>query len=191
MLSRAHISPSLYTHRTYVVSSGDGFSALKAKVFEETLAESSASRKKTGSYDIEIVPRARKIHQSLLTTPISAIACLVSSIKLLYYHTNGYPDLIVTNGPGTGVIVIAASLILRFFGVSSKIKHPNNIQPGKAPSEGGEGGQMRTIFVESWARVKTLSFSGKILLPIVDRFLVQWKGLEGLGHRAEYVGFLI
>jgi beta-1,4-N-acetylglucosaminyltransferase len=181
MLSRAHISPSLYTHRTYVVSSGDGFSALKAKVFEETLAESSASRKKTGSYDIEIVPRARKIHQSLLTTPISAIACLVSSIKLLYYHTNGYPDL----------IVIAASLILRFFGVSSKIKHPNNIQPGKAPSEGGEGGQMRTIFVESWARVKTLSFSGKILLPIVDRFLVQWKGLEGLGDRAEYVGFLI
>ena len=37
---------------------------------------------------------------------------------------------------------------------------------------------MRSIYIESWARVKTLSLSGKILRFIVGRFLVQWKGNE-------------
>jgi beta-1,4-N-acetylglucosaminyltransferase len=193
MLTRARISPSLYTHRTYIVGSGDGFSAQKAKVFEESLA-SSGKEKTTGTYNILIIPRARKIHQSLLTTPISAIACLISCIKMLYHHQSGYPDVILTNGPGTGVIVVMASLILRFFAIDNKYSDQVNIQDGRGHAEGEDkavGGHMRTIFIESWARVKTLSFSGKILLPIVDRFLVQWKGLEGKGDRAEYAGFLI
>ena len=36
---------------------------------------------------------------------------------------------------------------------------------------------MRSIYIESWARVRTLSLSGRILKPLVDRFLVQWPQL--------------
>jgi beta-1,4-N-acetylglucosaminyltransferase len=56
---------------------------------------------------------------------------------------------------------------------------------------------MRTVYIESWARVKTLSLSGKILKPLVDRFVVQWETLQKKvgekerGGRAEYVGVLV
>lgn len=32
----------------------------------------------------------------------------------------------------------------------------------------------KIIYVESWARVTSLSLSGKILRPLVDKFIVQW-----------------
>jgi beta-1,4-N-acetylglucosaminyltransferase len=82
------------------------------------------------------------------------------------------PDLILTNGPATGVIVVIASLVVRYFGLQ-------------------RGGQMRTVFVESWARVKTLSISGNILLylALTDRFFVQWEALKG--GRKEWRGFLV
>lgn len=93
-----------------------------------------------------------------------------------------YPDVIITNGPATAVIVLLAAMFLKFVGV--------------APV-----GNMKTIYVESWARVKTLSLSGKVLLRmgICDRFLVQWEALarringEGDGSRrkVEWVGFLV
>ena len=190
MLRRLPLSPSLYHHRTYVVSSGDSFSALKAAEFEMQLLGQNASARKP-SYSVVTVTRARKIHQSLLTTPFSATNCLWDCFKLLMNkHADqdttksiDYPDLILTNGPGTGVCVVAASIILRFFGFSG---------PKLVNKERPEGtAEMRTIFIESWARVKTLSLSGKLLLPLVDRFLVQWPGLQGKGEKAEYVGALI
>jgi hypothetical protein len=36
----------------------------------------------------------------------------------------------------------------------------------------------RVIYVESWARVKSLSLSGKILKHIVDKFVVQWDEVD-------------
>ncbi|KAF1940887.1 oligosaccharide biosynthesis protein Alg14 like protein [Clathrospora elynae] len=142
-------------------------------------------------YNIAIVPRARKIHQPLLTTPISCLWTLYSSFKPLLSAPSllpnqapstpyeaaaaDLPDLIITNGPATAVIIILASLVLRFFnirGVNSR-------------------GKCKTVYVESFARVKTLSLSGKLLLRVVDRFLVQWEELEGAGGRAEYWGVLV
>ena len=191
MLQRLPLSPNLYHHRTYVVSSGDSFSALKAAEFETKFLGQPASARGQ-NYSIVTITRARKIHQSLLTTPLSATICLWDCLKLLRNkHPDqrstkvaDYPDLILTNGPGTGVCVIAASIILRFFGLSGPKSGLDKDRPtGTA--------EMRTIFIESWARVKTLSLSGKILLPIVDRFLVQWPGLQGKGEKAEYVGALV
>ncbi|KAJ6201999.1 oligosaccharide biosynthesis protein Alg14 like-domain-containing protein [Bipolaris maydis] len=228
-----------YTHRTYVVSSGDAFSAQRAAQFEQDLQDAARKRKKaqemvvngqdadksdgkvtrptmqvtdidgqtrvldtsrgddspacTGPhhYDIAIVPRARKIHQSLLTTPFSALYTLFACFTPLLgapaplagqAPTTPYeaaaadvPDLIITNGPATAVIVILASLVLRFF----------NVKGAESRHKG------KTIYVESFARVKTLSLSGKILLRFVDRFLVQWEELEGAGGRAEYWGVLV
>jgi beta-1,4-N-acetylglucosaminyltransferase len=197
-----------YNRRTYVFSAGDRLSAEMARNFERGLAEKKSRKQGEGGgdlgdgvlldaegeaegkgmYRVLEVPRARKIHQSLLTTPVSALWCLWACLKLLRSGEEGwgrrdtrgkakvgYPDLILTNGPSTAVMVVLASFILRFFDV-----------------EGAENkGKMRTIYVESWARVKALSLSGRLLLRVVDRFLVQWESLAGAGGRAEYKGVLV
>lgn len=166
-----------YTHRSYVVSSGDAFSAQKAQEFEQRLA--SRHQNADGTYNIDIVPRARRIHQSLLTTPLSSLLCLWSCINLLRKPALSnqrltYPDVIITNGPGTGVVVVLASYIVRFLGARNT------------------EGKMRTVYVESWARVKRLSLSGKILFPVVNRFIVQWNALaKATGSKAEYLGVLV
>ena len=214
------LDPRKYTHRTYVISSGDAFSAEKAVEFEKklelkdvakllgqragtngqmrkcnsTLQTSTrvadAAPASTGSYDIAIVPRARRVHQSLLSTPFSALRCLWACFDILRAPSitttvplpkwsaaklYNYPDLIITNGPATAVIIILASLILRFFDVKGA----------------NSRGKMRTMYLESWARVKKLSLSGKLLVRIVDRFLVQWEGLQGVGGRGEFLGVLV
>jgi len=204
MFSLLHNLDTLkYTHRSYVLSSGDAFSATKAQEFERglydiaraTAHKASKEQRKAGpdemstvrtkeeyygSYDIEIVPRARKIYQSMWTTPFTSLSCLLSCFRILMSTSSssevklGYPDLIISNGPGTGVIVIFASLLLRFMYLP------------------GTSGKMRTIYVESWARVRRLSLSGKILLRVTNRFLVQWERLaKELGPKAEYIGVLV
>ncbi len=148
-----------------------------------------------GYFEIVTVPRARKIHQPLWSTPQTSFYCFLACIKALLPHTPSSPtasieaprrspDLIITNGPATGVIVVLASLVLRFLG--------SNVVSRSVGTEGlaGNEGEMRTIYIESWARVKTLSLSGKILqMGLVNRFLVQWEGLKS--GRAEYKGVLV
>ncbi|KAI9811938.1 MAG: UDP-N-acetylglucosamine transferase subunit [Phylliscum demangeonii] len=205
-----HLDPTSYTHRTYVISEGDDFSAVRAEAFEASLKPLTKPRvdddDKSSSvnndndndnenplartslhahptalpsvdYEICVVPRARKIHQPLRTTPVSALRCLAHCLRVLRGPNPGpatrYPDLIVTNGPGTAVCVVWASLWLRFWGLART------------------RGRMRTIYIESWARVRRLSLSGRILLYCVDRMLVQWPGLHGVGGRAEYLGVLV
>lgn len=124
-----------------------------------------------GEFDIVEVTRARKIHQPLYTTPISCLACLKDCIEALRNSPYSTPDMIITNGPATGVIVVLASLFLRFTGYEGH-------------------GIMRTTYVESWARVSSLSLSGKILdYGLVDHFIVQWEQLQNQ-HR-EYKGVVV
>lgn len=182
----ADLDTTSYTHRTYIISSGDDFSVHKAVDFEEKLATRSGLDKPVmkaatnanipSSYSLHFVPRARKIHQSLLTTPVSSLQCFIACILFLNSgpsspaYRDNYPDLILINGPATSVLVLLAALFLRFFALP------------------GTYGKMRSIYVESWARVKALSLSGKILVTIgaVDRVLVQWEGLAKEG-RIEYL----
>ncbi|KAL8737499.1 MAG: hypothetical protein Q9181_001629 [Wetmoreana brouardii] len=198
MLSLLHdLDPSLYTHRSYVVSSGDNFSALKAIEFESALKGKPDEAPVPSTYDISVIPRARRIHQSLMTTPISSLRCLSACFAILrmsgtqpssnpiaeqdHAEKAGertiqyrYPDLILANGPATAVLVIAASLLLRFF------------------SFRGTEGKMRTVYVESWARVNTLSLSGRILVAggMANRMLVQWEHLARRGQ-GEFRGALV
>lgn len=187
--------PTRYFHRTYIVSSDDSFSETKAVEIERTLqskhrAEPSKKDQldpQTGIWEIRTVPRARKIYQPLYTTPFSALWSMVSCLWVLIESARSsrigrgvYPDVIITNGPATAVMAIFASAILKFFAI--------------APLD-----KMKTIYVESWARVKTLSLSGKILLKmgICDIFLVQWEGLaksingNSPRQKVEFVGFLV
>ncbi|KAF2142299.1 uncharacterized protein K452DRAFT_317978 [Aplosporella prunicola CBS 121167] len=128
----------------------------------------------TGTHALAPLPRARRIHQPLHSTPLTALYTLISALKLLQHNP---PDMILTNGPATGAIVVLASVLLRVLGL--------------ADLHG-----LRTVYVESWARVRGLSLSGRLLvrLGLVDRFVVQWEGLlgkEGTGGRGEFRGVLV
>ncbi|KAF7620002.1 UDP-N-acetylglucosamine transferase subunit alg14 [Aspergillus flavus] len=210
MLRRIKLDPSQYAYRTYVVSSGDNFSATKAVEFETRYLNQVQKATTTDcspaeSYTIVTVPRARRVHQSFLTAPFSTLrsfwACLLvlrgqyaDQKRLPSSMVSPYPDVILTNGPATAVCVILAARLLRL----------HNFIRGFVPFTKPLGGeylaptdyQLRTIFIESWARVTTLSLSGKLLLPFADRFLVQWPGLEGKRawkgmRKTEYVGMLV
>ncbi|MCJ1308394.1 UDP-N-acetylglucosamine transferase subunit [Agyrium rufum] len=206
MLNHPAFQTTHYSHRSYIVSSGDDFSAIKAREFEESLrAKATKATKATsnendeksaadhhrdqtyGSFDIHEVPRARKIHQPLLLTSFSCLRCLVACIRYLCSTPSPSPSssnksspslrttlpaLILTNGPATGLIVLLASLILRFVGY-----------PGSRRG-------LRSVYVESWARVSKMSLSGQIVAKVglVDRLLVQW---EGLGKWGEWRGQLV
>lgn len=176
-----------YTHRTWLVGSGDTISTQRAKDFEEMAIRLSTQSKESteaegagaGSSAIVTVSRARQIHQSLFTAPISSLRCMLACLIVLLQHPNdgrGFPDLILCNGPATATILIFTSVLLRFFNVG-----------GCETND-----KMRTIYVESWARVKKLSLSGVLLSRVVDRFLVQWPQLEeNTRGRAEYLGVLV
>ncbi|KAF1928556.1 glycosyltransferase family 1 protein [Didymella exigua CBS 183.55] len=184
-----------YTHRTYVVSSGDAFSAARAEAFERGLAANVATQAQTQTqtqtqdaqrtccvgpqfYSVVAIPRARRVHQPLYSTPLSALQTLAAAFGPLLSRPSAgveLPHLIVTNGPATAVVVVLAAMVLRFFDVRG------------AQSRG----LCRTVYVESFARVKTLSLSGRLLVRVVDRFVVQWEALEGYAGRAEYGGILV
>ncbi|CAG8601722.1 3833_t:CDS:2 [Ambispora gerdemannii] len=120
-----------------------------------------------GGYQIRKIPRARKVGQSWLTTPISVIRALVPSLTLMLFEL---PDLIICNGPGSCIPICVISYIPRILG----IKH------------------VRIIYIESFARVNSLSLSGRLLLNFVDRFLVQWPYLaQKYPEKAEYFGVLV
>ncbi|MCJ1286993.1 UDP-N-acetylglucosamine transferase subunit [Xylographa opegraphella] len=207
------LDPSSYTHRSYVVSSGDDFSAQKAVAFEAgleaicTMANPNAPdpegtrRGRYGSYDICFVPRARRIHQPLLTTPVDALRCLWACVAVLRSPSRppstsprpaparsypprfqlssstplAYPHLILTNGPATATILILASVLLRLV--------PSCLLPFLGFPR--TAGTMRCIYIESWARVRRLSLSGWLLVAggMCDRVLVQWERLAQEGWK--------
>jgi beta-1,4-N-acetylglucosaminyltransferase len=190
------VNPSRYSHRTYIASSGDDFALERAREIDSNIQANKAPPATkptdqgelsvvTGVWDLKIVPRARLIHQSILTTPFSAawsmFACIMAlrdAAKTSRAAPFEYPDIVMTNGPATAVMVILASLVLKFFGFAPVWK-------------------MRIVYVESWARVNSLSLSGKIILwfGLSDAFVVQWEKLaqkiNGNGRkRVRFFGFL-
>ncbi len=181
-----NLDVSKYTYRTYLISSGDKLSATKARVFETSLrvkqqgaGDGEEDDNHVAPYRIVSVPRARAIHQPIYTTPFSCLKCITVAAKQLLPFQRpstdgvprplvGPPDLILTNGPATGLIVVIAAFMLRFFDFT-----------------GGFGDKLHTVYAESFARVGGLSLSGKVIdkLGLVDRLVVQWEnslGPEGL-----------
>lgn len=71
-----------------------------------------------------------------------------------------HPDVIVSAGAGVSVPFVYAGHLL---GIPS-------------------------VYIESLTRVRTLSLSGKLVYPVVKRFLVQWPDLAERYGKAEYWG---
>ncbi|KAG1497689.1 hypothetical protein G6F47_007701 [Rhizopus delemar] len=119
-----------------------------------------------GNYSIFKIPRARIVGQPLRTVPFSMAFALLKSSKL-FIQT--WPDLILCNGPGSCIPLCILAYIPRFLGLK----------------------KIEIIYIESFARVHTLSLTGKLLYPFADRFLVQWPELSSRFQRAEYQGVLV
>ena len=109
------------------------------------------------------VSRSREVKQSWLSTIFTSLHSFIDCFLLVM---NCRPQLILCNGPGTCVFICYSAFLLRLFGVYQPV----------------------IVYVESFCRVKTLSLSGKLLYPIADKFIVQWRGLMSDYSRAEYLG---
>lgn len=232
MLEQTSLDEKLYAHRTYVVSSGDAFSASQAAAFErrrEPPHSQLDAYADSPAYTIVTVPRARRVHQSLLTAPLSTLLCLAAcTAVVLGRHPAqaqgrkgginlGVPDMVLANGPATAVCVAIAAKGVQLAGrlrhggrralsvlpglsglspaLSESAVHHLHPSPDRShTSTPRTRTRPRVVFVESWARVSSISLSGRLLLPVVDRFLVQWPDLAGysiLGGKAEFVGMLL
>ncbi|KAJ3016873.1 hypothetical protein HKX48_003820 [Thoreauomyces humboldtii] len=150
-----------YTPRHYLMADTDAGSYGKAIKFE-------AARGGTLNRDffIDKIPRARSVHQSYLTTPLSFLRASVASVRIL---TAARPNLVISNGPGTALPILLLSFLPRVL-----------VGAASAP---------RLVYVESWARVGGLSLTGKLSWYFVDRFLVQWE-MERV-RNVEYVGRVV
>lgn len=77
--------------------------------------------------------------------------------------TKEKPDVVLSTGAGVSVPFLYVAKLLR----------------------------CKTIYVESVARVKELSLSGKLVLPIVDVFYVQWPELAQKCPKTQYQGGIL
>ncbi|OBA18992.1 Alg14-domain-containing protein [Metschnikowia bicuspidata var. bicuspidata NRRL YB-4993] len=147
-------------HRTWLVSSGDAASLMKAKKYEE----STRSFKNVNYAELH---RARKVGESLALSTLSTIKSIFSTVQQLSLLPK--PDILLVNGPGTSVPIAYTLFFMSLFG----------------------GCKTKIVYIESLARVHNLSLSGRLIMPIANRFLVQWAPLAFKYQRAEYYGILI
>lgn len=154
-------------HRRYVISSGDDMSIKHLEAFEKQVAEKWEGEA-SGSFDKFVVTRSRRVHQSLVTTPFTSVKSilqifpiLLSRPKVANKDVPQFPQVIVINGPATGFFVGLVAHLLKMVYL--------------APEE-----SMQVMYVESWARIKTLSLTGKLFYysDVADLFLVQHQALS-------------
>ncbi|KAJ2781616.1 metalloprotease [Coemansia javaensis] len=123
-------------------------------------------RGRPGDYRIAVVPRSRAVGQPWRSTPASAARCLARVVALMYRHR---PDAVLCNGPANCVVVCLVALLPRILAIK----------------------RIPIVYVESFARVATLSLSGRIVYLLADRFVVQWPALAAQYPRAEYIPHLV
>ncbi|RDA94605.1 hypothetical protein CP533_2469 [Ophiocordyceps camponoti-saundersi (nom. inval.)] len=149
-------------HRRYLLSSGDRVSRHQLEDYEARLANlCRATGTSPGTYDVRTVARARRVHQSLLTTPLTFLASVIGIFTVLLSSPvsvkgRRHPTLVFSNGPATGFCVAFAIHLLKIFHIV-----PEDV--------------MRFVYIESWARISTLSLTGRLLLQssFADTLYVQ------------------
>ena len=111
-----------YTPRTYLVSEGDSLSAQKAIALEGLKASSAKSPAKDG-YQILTIPRARRVHQNILTVPFTTLRSLLAAVYCVTWETAF--DVLLLNGPGTCVVLCLATYVNRVSLCFSSNIHPS------------------------------------------------------------------
>ncbi|WVR07842.1 hypothetical protein IAU60_004885 [Kwoniella sp. DSM 27419] len=121
------------------------------------------------------LPRARRVGESRLSTLRSASKTLAAAtwqvflLPLVRHPRRPFADVLMVNGPGTCVVLVLVCWIRRLLG----LRHTH------------------IIYVESFARVRSLSLSAKLVRPFVDRFVVQWPDAAGYRSGTECRGWLV
>ncbi|CAN8104191.1 unnamed protein product [Discula destructiva] len=158
--------PTENTHRRYLVTTGDQHSVNQSEILEQAMSEHCPDGQ-AGTFDLFKVMRARAVHQSFASSIASSLSSaldIVSAILTIPLNRAAdaraklyrYPDVIVTNGPGTGFVVALVVFILKVFFLV-----PRN--------------RLQVVFVETWARGHSLGLTGKLFYwtMIASLFLVQ------------------
>lgn len=148
---------------TYLATATDGHSLSKAGALHARGGGGGGARAPV--VVLARVPRAREVHQSWASSALASARCLAAAAPAV---VRAQPDVVVANGPGSAVVVVAAALTLRAAGVVGA----------------------RVVYVESVARTRSLSLSGRLLYHVVDRFIVQWPALQAAYPLAEFHGRL-
>lgn len=161
MLRLLHTADVSACTRTWLVSLGDTTSLEKARDFEDALP------KHAPRATYAVLHRARRVREPLVLSVISTLRSAVSIVR--EFRRLPAPDILLLNGPGTSVPVAYVVFGMHYLGMC----------------------RTRIVYVESLARVNRLSLSGLLLLPIADRFVVQWRPLAARYRRAEYHGILV
>ncbi|OMP02557.1 Oligosaccharide biosynthesis protein Alg14-like protein [Corchorus capsularis] len=155
-----------FSPRYYIAAATDNMSLQKARVFENSLADSSGV--KGISAEFMQIYRSREVGQSYVTSIWTTLVALAHALWLMVKIR---PEVVLCNGPGTCIPLCVIAFIFKLIGI-----------------------RWSSIFyVESIARVKRLSLSGLLLykLRIADQFFVQWPQLKRKYPRAHYVGCLM
>ena len=99
----------------------------------------------------------------------------------------------LVNGPGTCIPICLAAAIFRYTSLTSCISIEISLTRWDFPCRLYLPWQGRIIYVESIARIKSLSLSGTLLyhLRLADLFFVQWPELQHECKRAVYCGRLL
>lgn len=118
--------------------------------------------------------KAREVNAGLFKSIGSILKTLITSfihvLKIKLSMVNK-PHLVLLNGPGTCCII---SLWFKLLDIPMLFTSSN------------------IIYIESLARINSLSLTGKILYWLADLFVVQWEDLKKtVAPRAQYFGILV
>lgn len=117
--------------------------------------------------------KAREVNSGLLNSIKTIILTLITSLRhviQIKWQMMGNPHLILLNGPGTCCIITVWVKLIDWLLLFTS----SNI-----------------VYVESLARINTLSLTGKILYMLADEFVVQWEDLQTVYPRSRYFGILV
>ncbi|KAG5472654.1 hypothetical protein LSCM4_01975 [Leishmania orientalis] len=150
------------TRPFYVVSATDAHSRSLASQLEQERFERSAI--------VYTIPRAREVGQSYLTSTATTLKATFACFRLVCVEK---PDVLLTNGPGVCVPVIAAAFCVALC----------------AP---WWYGRPAIVYMESFTCVSHLSLTGRLLAPwLADVFTVHWRALERVVARRRRRGTLV
>ncbi|KAK9842303.1 hypothetical protein WJX81_005535 [Elliptochloris bilobata] len=156
----AHLDKQHYSPRCYVVAATDRMGEAKANA-----AEACGRGVAEGQACVCKIPRSREVGQSYVSSVWTTLVALCAAFSVVFSQR---PELVLVNGPGTCVPICLAALVYRLV----------------------LWRRCLLVYVESIARVDTLSLSGKILYRIADCTFVQWPQLQRKYPRTLCVGRL-
>ena len=92
--------------------------------------------------------------------PLIIFKFLVTVLQSLYVFIKERPNIYISTG---ALSTIPLALIIKVF-------------------------RGKVIFIESFAKVSSPTYTGRLLYKIADRFYIQWKGLQKYYPKAIYLG---